>query len=109
MSTLTLALIVGFALAILLENALVLTFLHRLRTRHPRQWLQSRQPLRWQGQVLQGAYTTMRYVKDYAFLGSADQEGIRYCDRSRPLLLLAYWSTALAGVALVVALAVSGW
>ena len=105
----TLFALVFFVLAIALESAVSLRFLHRLRRRHPKQWAHASQPPLWQDRTLFSARETMLYLKDYAFASSQDFSGIRYCARNRALMLTVYWITAVAGVAFLVSVATNGW
>lgn len=98
-----------FALAIVVETAVWLAFLHRLKTQHPQQWVHAAQPILWQDRTLPRARSTMRYLHYREYLASLDGEGRRYCGRHRAIMLVAYWFTVTTGVAAVVAIAVYGW
>ena len=98
-----------FSLAVVLESAVWATCLYRLKSRHPHQWQHAEQPLLWQGRTLLSARRTMVYFQDQTYLSSLDEGGMRFCNRNRTMMLGAYWLTVMAGAALVVTLAVSGW
>lgn len=51
----------------------------------------------------------MLYLLNRDYLGSLDEPGIRYCERYRVPMLVAYGVTVTAGIAAVVALALGGW
>lgn len=92
----------SFSLAVVLESAVWATCLYRLKSRHPLQW-------RHADRTLVNARRTMIYFRDQTYLASRDEGGMRFCNRNRILMLCAYWLTVVAGTALVVTLAVSGW
>ena len=98
-----------FGIAIAMETAIWLTFLRRLKIRHPLQWLHAAQPVSWQDRTATSARSTMLYLHSREYLSSLDWEGIHYCGRNRTMMLAAYWLTALTGTALVFALALFGW
>lgn len=98
-----------FSLALVLESAVWMTCLYRLKCRHPHQWRHAEQPRLWQDRALLGARSTMLYFQHQTYLSSLDEDGIRFCNRNRTMMLGAYWLTVMTGAALVVTLAVSGW
>ena len=98
-----------FSLAVVLESAVWMTCLHRLKSRHPDQWRHAEQPRLWQDRTLLDARNTMLYFKHHTYRSSLDENGIRFCSRNRTMMLGAYWLTVMTGAALVVTLAVSGW
>lgn len=109
MNQITLIACVSFAAAILVETLVSMLFLHRLRTRYPRQWMHAAQPRRWQDRTLLSARSTMNYLEQRDYLASQDGEGRRYCRRHRTIMLVAYWVTAATGLAALLALALYGW
>ncbi|HEY0661449.1 MAG TPA: hypothetical protein VGD21_09055 [Lysobacter sp.] len=98
-----------FAIAIAVETAVWVSFLHRLRARYPQQWLHAAQPAQWQDRTLLSARSTMLYLHQRDYLDSLDWDGMRYCGRHRSLMLAAYWFTAITGVAALTTLALYGW
>ncbi|MDI9239105.1 hypothetical protein QLQ15_09305 [Lysobacter sp. LF1] len=98
-----------FAAAIAVETAVWLAFLNRLRVRHPQQWLHAEQPIIWQDRTVMSARSTMLYLHHREYADSLDRDGIRYCDRYRAVMLLAYWFTAATGSAALMTLAFYGW
>ena len=98
-----------FSLAVVLESAVWMTCMYRLKARHPHQWRHAEQPELWQDRTLLSARNTMLYFQHQTYLSSQDEGGMRFCNRHRAMMLGAYWLTAITGAALVVTLAVSGW
>ena len=98
-----------FAGAMALETVVSMTFLSRLKSRHPQLWMHAAQPPLWQDRTLLSARSTMLYLLNRDYLDSLDEPGIRYCNRYRALMLAAYGVTVTAGVAALVALALHGW
>jgi hypothetical protein len=98
-----------FCLAAILESAVWMTCLYRLKARHPQQWLHAEQPLLWQDRTLLSARRTMLYFQHQTYLSSLDEGGMRFCNRNRTMMLGAYWLTVITGAALVGTLAVNGW
>ena len=96
-----------FSLAVVLESAVWMTCLYRLRSRHPRQWRHAEQPR--QERTLLSARSTMLYFQHQTYLSSLDEGGMRFCNRNRTMMLGAYWLTVITGAALIITLAVSGW
>lgn len=80
----TLFALVCFVSAMALESAVWLRFRRRLQRRHPKQWAHAAQPPQWQDRTLFSA-------------------------RHRTAMLAVYWITAVAGVALLVSVATTGW
>lgn len=109
MNKVTVIACVSFAFAMAVETLVWVAFLHRLRTRHPQQWLHASQPVLWQHRTLLSARSTMLYLHNQEYLDSMDRDGIRYCGHHRDLMLLAYWITAITGIAALLVLALHGW
>lgn len=98
-----------FVGAVALESVVSMAFLGRLKARHPQLWMHAEQPPRWQDRTLLSARSTMLYLLNRDYLGSLDEPGIRYCERYRVPMLVAYGVTVTAGIVAVVALAFGGW
>lgn len=98
-----------FAIAIAVETVVWLAFLHRLKVRHPQQWLHAEQPIIWQDRTVLSARSTMLYLHHREYADSLDGDGIRYCGRYRSLMLAAYWFTAITGFAALTSVALYGW
>lgn len=98
-----------FAGAIAAETVVWVSFLHLLKVRHPQQWLHAQQPIIWQDRTVLSARSTMLYLHHREYADSLDADGIRYCNRYRSLMLVAYWLTAITGVATLTSLAFYGW
>lgn len=62
MNKVTVIACVSFAFAMAVETLVWVAFLHRLRTRHPQQWLHASQPVLWQHRTLLSARSTMLYL-----------------------------------------------
>jgi hypothetical protein len=98
-----------FCLAVILESAVWMTCLRRMKVQHPQQWLHAGQSPLWQDRTLLSARSTMLYFYSCTYLSSLDVDGIRFCNRNRTMMLSAYWLTAITGAALLVTLAIGGW
>jgi len=105
MKPVTVSACILFASAIAIETIVYMTFLRGLKSRHPEQWMHAAQPTCWLDRTVLSARSTMLYVLTREYMGNIDEAGTRYCSRYRSSLLLAYWCTAVAGIAAVVALA----
>ena len=78
MSQVTMTACVLFALAMAVESAVRLLFLHRLKIRHALQWTHAAQPVLWTDRTILSARSMMLYLQTvfvaalaYVFLGES--------------------------------------